>query len=128
MSFPFYHWFTTLLLGPFLIALYEGIVSLSPDIVELYVIILLFSISLSLPVLLCYCFVFFLLNSYKVHVPIAKTILLAFVVIGIIITFQIIRGSFAFEFGVAYAIASIITGLILKLKKNSPLLNNATER
>ena len=118
-SFPFYHWFATLLLGPLLLALYEYSVSPPGDTVDMYVITLIFSILLSLPALGCYCVVFYLLNSYKIQIPIAKIILLIFVVIGIIITFQIIDGSLVFEFGVAYSIASIITGLILKLKKNS---------
>lgn len=99
ISFPFYHWFATLLLGPFLLALYEYSVSSFGDIVEMYMITLLFSILLSLPALLCYCVVFYLLNSYKVQIPIAKIILLTFVVIGIVLTFRIINGSLAFELG-----------------------------
>jgi len=96
---------------------FRGKSSSSSRTVGVYPIILLFSIAFSLPTFLIYLTCFYFLSKRHLDFSVAKLILIAVAVLGIIITQTIIKGSMSQDIIAAYSITAIIVGLILKLKE-----------
>ena len=51
----------------------------------------------------------------EINTNYSKLILIAFAIVGIVITFWLIGGTFSFKGALSYSLSSIVTGLIFKL-------------
>ncbi len=115
------HWGLTLLLAPFTAQAIQYILRRNPHqvvgLLEIYPITLLFSIAFSLPTLLVYMTCFHFLSKEETNFAISKVILIAVSVLGIYITQTIINGAMSQDIIIAYAVTSIIVGLILRIRK-----------
>jgi len=114
------HWGLTLLLAPFTAQAIQYILRANPHqvvgLLEIYPITLLFSIAFSLPTLLVDMTCFHFLSKKETNFAISKVILIAVSVLGIYITQTIINGAMSQDIIIAYAVTSIIVGLILRIR------------
>lgn len=117
------HWSLTLLLAPFTSQAIDLIYGKNPHqlvgLLEVYPISLLLSIAFSIPTLLVYIACFYFLTRQHMNFAVSKFILIAITVSGIYITQTIIDGSMSLDIIIAYAVTSIIVGLVLRLKVNN---------
>jgi hypothetical protein len=124
-SYILKHWGATLGTAPFLPALYEAFFSSGKDWLEIlgsYPLFLLFGFLFSLPSLFGYVLLFQLLLKPALPLLVKKLLLIGFAVLGISITFWLIKGSMAPTLGISYSLAAIITGLLFRLKKHNEAL------
>jgi hypothetical protein len=122
-SYIFKHWCFTLLTGPLALAAWQLLSNpqkLDADrVFGFYIIIFVYSIFFSIPALVVYALMFILLKHYRVKPVIAKTVLIVLTVFGIVITFSSLGGSSLLELTGAYSFATIVTGILLKIKKRA---------
>jgi hypothetical protein len=85
-------------------------------LLEVYPIAIIFSLLFSIPTYILYAFLYYYLARTSINLNFAKVILISFVVIGVISTTLIIKGSIMKDIAISYSIASIITGIFLTLK------------
>jgi hypothetical protein len=127
-NYLFKHWLSTLVLAPFLASVYELIFKpISGQIVgllEVYPIVLLFSILFSLPTLLVYFFVFRVLIKQGINPLLTKFILIALTITGIATTVLLIGGSLSATLIFAYSLTTIITGCIIRIKNKADKENS----
>ena len=117
-TFPFKHWLTSLAIAPFLLAgfLYDFFDQSSAiDVLETYVLFLVFSAFLSLPVFICNFFVFYILKKKNTKPLRIKFTLLIMTIIGIVITLNLIGGELTNAFTIGYSIATIVSILPFKI-------------
>ena len=119
-SYPYKHWLTTLVIAPFIPAIFSLFFKMDDGLVfsllEVYPISFLFSLFFSLPTVAVYYLVFYLLSKRIINLTFVKILLIGIAVIGITITQLIIKGSLSFTIIYAYSIAAIISGLFWKLR------------
>jgi hypothetical protein len=119
-TFVIGHWGLTLLLAPFASHGIQYIWGKNPHqvvgLLEVYPITLFFSIAFSLPTLLVYLTCFYFLSKQDINFALSKVVLIAVSVLGIYITQTIIKGTMSQDIIIAYAVTSIIVGLILTLR------------
>jgi hypothetical protein len=120
--YPLKHWLSTLLLAPFIptvisifYKLEDGLVV---DLIEVYPITFVFSLFFSLPTMGIYCATFYYLSRSNIKIILAKTILILISVLGITITQLLIKGSMSFTIIYSFSIATIICGLLWRLRTN----------
>lgn len=120
-SYLFKHWFATLLLAPIvaqIIVLFAGGGSHSLfGFFETYFLFVFFGLFFSTPTYFLYAYLFSFLKKKNTCLPLAKMILIAFAVSGIIITFWSIGGSWSHNEMLSYGASSIISGLYFKLNR-----------
>lgn len=120
-SFPFKHWFYTLLLGPLTSLLFDTVFgSIEKAVVglfEAYPATFIFSILFSIPTLIVYVGVFFLLAKRNTNIRAAKAILIAVSVLGIYITCTIVKGALMNHIIQVYSLTSIVVGVSFRLKR-----------
>jgi hypothetical protein len=126
VSFPFYHWFFTLLISPVFSFAFDKLFGKSPHqvigLLEAYPVTLLFSCFFSFPTLIVYLFVFYFLAKNDVRAPLAKTILMLVTLFGVIITMLISfdkEGSILWNYLASYALGCIVVGVILPFPNRS---------
>jgi hypothetical protein len=116
------HWILTLFLAPFTSQTIEYIWGENPHqvvgLLEVYPIVLLFSIVFSLPTFFVYMICFNLLTKQNINFAISKVVLITVSVLGIYITQSIIKGSMSQDIIIAYSVTTIFVGLILRLRKS----------
>ncbi len=124
-NYPYLHWLITLIVAPFMPALYglifnpfEGQILESH---EIYVVIFIVSIFLSFPTFTIYYLVFLYLSKKKTNLVLKKLLLISCTVAGIIITLLIIGGSLIPTFILSYSVAAIITGMVLRIKNKEDM-------
>lgn len=122
-SYLLVHWIFTLVLAPFVSQMLQYFLLPNPHqivgLVEVYPITLLFSIFFSIPTLIVYLGVFYLLVKKRVSILFAKCLLMSLAALGIIITMIIIGGSMSQQMAFDYAITSLIIGLVTPLRINT---------
>jgi len=128
-TFMIGHWALTLLIAPLTLQIIEYFFGPNPHqvvgLLEVYPITLLFSIAFSLPTFLIYLTCFYFLSKQDVNFIVAKLILIAISVLGIVVTQTIIKGSMSREIIIAYSVTSFVVGLILRLKEaKTKILDN----
>ena len=118
------HWGLTLLLAPLTSQAIHYIWGTNPHqvvgLLEVYPIILLFSIAFSLPTFLVYLTCFYFLSRQDINFVISKFILIVVSVLVIYITQTIIKGTMSQDIIIAYSVTAIIVGLILRIRKSKP--------
>lgn len=118
-NYLFKHWFSTLLIAPFISQIIMYITILNSNkivgLLEVYPIALIFSLAFSIPTYILYSFLYRILGQINTKEKYAKIILIAFAVCGIFITAMIIKGSMMKDVIWSYSISSIISGFIFKL-------------
>lgn len=124
-SFPFKHWFYTLLLGPLTSLLFDTVFgSIEESVIglfEAYPFTVIFSILFSIPTLIVYLGVFYLLSKWKASIWVAKIILIAVAVLGIFITFTIENGPLSDHIIQVYSLTSVVVGISFRLKRKEKL-------
>lgn len=120
-AYLFGHWGLTLLLAPFTSQALQYAFLPNPHqiagLLEVYPIVLVFSIAFSLPTFLVYIGCFYLLAKNEVNPIMSKFVLITVSVVGIYITQTIIKGSMSQDIIIAYSTTAIVIGLILRLKE-----------
>jgi len=120
-KFPIKNWLTTLALAPVLGGLidyfYKPVIPTFIGWLEFYPNLIFFSLIISLPTLILYYIVFFILNWKNVSNTVLKLILIAVTAIGTTITFYLIGGLLAKKMAIAYIIVTAISCLLLKLDR-----------
>jgi hypothetical protein len=117
-SYLFKHWLGTLLFGPIIAQIIEIFLNQNNkilDFFEYYILFLLFGFLFSLPTYILYGILYWILANKKIDYNHSKFILIIFANAGIIITFFLINGFSTYQGILSYCLASIITGLFLKL-------------
>ncbi|KIO54094.1 hypothetical protein IW18_03610 [Flavobacterium hibernum] len=112
------HWAFTLLLGPFIFAIINGLnTNWSSknlfDFFQIYPLMIFMGLLFSLPTYICISILFTVFKNKKIQPCCAKTILMIIVVIGIFITTGLINGTVWFVLAISYSISSITAGIFL---------------
>lgn len=119
-SYLFAHWGLTLLAAPVAAQILQYILLPNPHrisgLLEVYPIVLVFSIAFSLPTLLVYAIAFYSFSRYKVNILVSKLALVSISVLGIYVTMTIIGGSMSQETARAYSLTALMIGLLLRLR------------
>lgn len=120
-SYLLVHWIFTLVLAPFVSHVLQYFLLPNPhqigSLLEVYPITLPFSIVFSIPTLIVYLGVFYLLVKKPVSIFFAKCILMSTAALGIIITMTIIGGTMmSQQMAIDYSITSLIVGLLAPLQ------------
>lgn len=121
-SYLFKHWFSTLLIAPFLSDLFFYINPVDNKIGGLingYFIVFIMSFILSLPTYIIYAAVFYHLKKKQFSVISSKKILIAISVVGIFTTFMLSFPGGYLHTALAYMFASLVTGILLKLERTN---------
>ena len=120
-KFPIKNWLTTLVAAPVLGGLidyfYKPVVPTFVGWLELYPNLVFFSLIISLPTLILYYIVFFILNWKNVSNTGLKLILIVVTAIGTIITFNIIGGLLAKKMAIAYIIVAAVSCFLFRLDR-----------
>lgn len=127
--YPIKHWLLTLVIGPVVVALYEVLFSYSNSILsflESYPLFIIFGIFFSLPVLIVYYFLFYLLISKPLSTLTIKSILNLVTIIGIVVTFILLGGSVAPDYSISYSIAVVICSWLAKIKNTESISTDTT--
>lgn len=122
-TYLLWHWFLTLIIAPFTSQLIEYIFGRDPHkvvgLLEVFPLVFLVSVLLSLPTFLIYCACFYFLSKGDVRPLKSKIILIAVSVAGICTTQSLIKGSMSQDIIIAYSVTAIIVGIVLRLKKSN---------
>lgn len=117
-SYFFKHWIGTLIFAPFIFDRYclfnENKKNIS-GLVEVYPITLVFGLLFSTPTYILYGIIYYYLAIKKVTILYSKITLIAFTTLSILITFNVVFNAREPLGAYAYAITSIILGILLKL-------------
>jgi hypothetical protein len=120
-KFPIKHWLITLVLAPVLGGLidrfYKPVIPNFVGWLEFYPNLVFFSLIISLPTLILYYIVFFILNWKNISNAGLKIILIVITAIGTMLTFYFIGGLLAKKMAVAYIIVAAVSCLLLKLDR-----------
>src|SRR5690606_33258681 len=120
-SYLFKHWFTTLLIAPFLSDLFLYINPANSNIggfVSGYFVVVYMSFIFSLPTYIIYNLVFNYLKKKQFSVIFSRNILIAIAVVGIFITYALgFPFKYYFPVSLAYMLTSLFTGIFFKLEK-----------
>ena len=122
--YPFEHWVVTILIGPLLLVPYELIRSSYQDAIgalEMFLLYLVFGLVYSLPDLIAYYFAYKTIIKRLNSERLIKTILNCIAIIGVVLTFLLIRGSLAVTLAIAYSIAVVISSLFPKLRNDTEM-------
>lgn len=118
-SYPFKHWVATILfLGPAFISLYYFIIRgfiLLTDIKAF----ILYGAFFSLPLFTCYLALYYFFIQKFSSSLVAKIFMNAFVILGVIFTFQFVFRSIQYDFIFLYAVSVIITSCFFRIAKTS---------
>jgi len=120
-SFTFKHWGGTLLLGTTILTLVSGFKFLSPseiwNTLAWFIIYLIFSVLYSIPTLVVYLLVVYLLIGRNIDSKWIKFILIFVTIAGITLTTLLIDSDSLENLTIYYSLSSIITGTLLKFEK-----------
>jgi hypothetical protein len=114
------HWVLTLIIAPFFLPLLDFFSGSTQGIViglrDTYAVMLVMSAICSVPTLGAYYFIFKALDKSQVKPVVAKFILISFTIAGLTVTLLLIGGSASKEVILAYSLASVATGFLLRIK------------
>jgi len=117
-SYVFKHWGTTILITPIILSAYGGFEN--QEVFKdmwLFPWILIGGIVLSLPTLIGYIFVFYLLNRYEISVKRVKAILISLTIMGIFTTCYILSKTWSLGIVLSYGVIAVVSGMLFRLKK-----------
>lgn len=119
-SFPVVHWLLTLFSAPFIGKL-VAIVFDSPSAafigtLEVYHVTVIGSFILSLPTFLIYLLVVYMIRKSEVADIAKKTILISFVIFGILVTLGLVGGRLKYPLMLIYSSTTVIIGFLLNLR------------
>lgn len=130
--YPLKHWGLTLLIAPIplilngllsssfnwnILDMLKGIIEGVINGLSSYIFIVFASIFFSLPTLLVCLLLFYLLKRINANFILTKVVLITIAILGIIITFQLIKGSAIETLTYIYGAVSLLVGSILNIKK-----------
>lgn len=120
LSYPIKHWFTTLLISPLFLIIYDFVADTKFTFNEasIYFLLLTMGILLSLPSLFIYFFIHQrLINSRLSNIQI-RTILLAIAISMVIVTFLLIKGSAMIPMMTSYMLGALTSGWVYPVTDN----------
>ncbi|MDF2193475.1 hypothetical protein [Paraflavitalea sp. CAU 1676] len=122
-SYPLKQWLLTLLAGPlvhyFVTVLFATRNQNRIEFHEIYLIVLIVSLVLSLPAFLIYCLIYQALEKGAVPAVVSKTLLTCFSIISIAATLGLTMGEAFSTLTLAYSIVAVITGVVFDIKSNT---------
>ncbi len=120
-SFTFKHWGSTLLLGTTILTLVSGFKLLSPseiaNALAWFTIYLIFSTIYSIPTLIAYLLVVYLLVGKNIDSRRIKFILIFVAIAGITLTTLLIDSDALENLTIYYSLSSVAMGILLKFQK-----------
>lgn len=120
-SYVFKHWGSTLLLGTTILTLVSGFKFLSPseigNALAWFTIYLIFSIIYSIPTLIVYLLVVYLLVGKNIDSRWIKFILIFVTIVGITLTSSLIDSDLLMNLSIYYSLSSVVMGIFLKFEK-----------
>lgn len=125
MNYPFKHFLTTLLIGPFMPIFFDAksyvegapsLIKFFESVLETYPLFLTFGLAFALPTFILYYFFYKLLIGTSIPDIGIKLLLNTEAIIGLIITFKLIDGSYAPTGTLSYAIAVVLSSFFFKLR------------
>ena len=120
-KFPIKNWLITLVVAPVFGAVIDKLSNpVIPTFIgwlEFYPNLVFFSLFISLPTLILYFIVFFILNWKSISNIGLKITLIVITIIGTSLTFYFVGGLLAKKMAIAYIIVSAISCLLLKLDR-----------
>src|SRR5882672_110448 len=110
LAYPLKHWLTSLTIGPLLAIVYDAISTsqLMTDALGIYFLYVTFGLFFSLPVFLLYLLTFNKIVKTKKSSLTVKVILNIVAVVGVIVTFSLIKGTSTFMASIFYSVALIV--------------------
>lgn len=114
------HWIFTLICGPIIFAIINGLnANWSSrnffDFLQLYPLMMLMGLLFSMPTYILYSIMFVVFKNKEIQIIYAKIILIIIVIIGVFITTALINGTVWFDLALSYSISSIFVGLYFML-------------
>lgn len=117
-SYVFKHWGTTILITPIILSTYMGFENQEVfNDMWLFPWILIGGIVLSLPTLIVYILLFYLLNRYEISVKRVKAILISLTIMGIFTTCYILSKTWSLGIVLSYGVIAVVSGMLFRLKK-----------
>lgn len=119
-SYPVKQWLCTLFFGPLLAALYKSLFysySSGFEYIDLFIILVVFGMGYSLPVLTIYYLCFFMLAGKIKNTTWLKVILNSIACTGVIVMYKLLGDVFFGELAIVYMILIICTSFLLKIRK-----------
>lgn len=120
-SFTFKHWGSTLLLGTTILILASGFgfssISEISDSLTWFIIYLIFSAIYSIPTLIAYLLMVYLLIGTNIGSKWTKFILIFVTITGITLTTSLIDSDLLENLSIYYSLSSVVTGIFLKFEK-----------
>jgi len=118
-GYPFSVWMLTILFGDLFMILFflirDGAVL--SELIPGGLLILIFSIVLSIPALLVFIGLFYLLKKWIVNMMILKLVLSLYAILSVILMSQLVLGEVLVGFTTIYSMANIISTIVVKIKK-----------
>ena len=118
LRYPIKHWLTSLIIGPTIMIIYDTIENskLMIDAVGVYFLFVSFGILFSLPTFIVYALTYnAIIKTDKSNLTI-KAILIAFGILGVVVTFSLIKGTLIFKASIFYSIGLIIGSLFYNVR------------
>jgi Sec-independent protein secretion pathway component TatC len=118
LGYPIKHWLTSLVIGPTIMIIYDTIYNskLMNDAVGVYFLFVAFGLFFSLPTFILYALTYnSIIKTDKSNFTI-KTILIVLGILGIVVTFSLIKGTLTMKASIFYSIGLIIGSLFYKVR------------
>ncbi len=125
--YPFKHWILTLLIGPFIIAIFDFFSDGSSnmlDFFEAYPFFMIFGIMFSIPALILYVILFSIVPYKKISLPVLKWMFNLFIILCILLLNYFLGDLRISWYTFSYPIAVVISSLFLKMKANDEFPGN----
>lgn len=117
-SYVFKHWGTTILMTSIILSTYMGFENQEVfNDMWLFPWILIGGIVLSIPTLIVYILLFYLLNRYEISVKRVKAILISLTIMGIFTTCYILSKTWSLGIVLSYGVIAVVSGMLFRLKK-----------
>ncbi len=116
----FSFWIIALMIAPFIDVLYQLIIGHNDkfsDLVEMYFVIVSFSIVFSLPTLLISYLTHRALDQTEVILLVKKLIILSIAILGMVVTLELIKGSMIPRLKTSYFMSLITSFMILEVRQ-----------
>jgi len=118
LGYPLRHWLTSLAIGPFIAFIYETISYKVPnDALGTYFLFVTFGLVFSLPTFILYVLTFNKLLQTKMSGWTIKVVLDIVAVLGVIVTFSLIKGSMTLKASIFYSVAILISSTFFRVRQ-----------
>ncbi|MGC3945563.1 MAG: hypothetical protein QM762_13770 [Chryseolinea sp.] len=118
LGYPIKHWLTSLIIGPTIMIVYDTIDNskLMNDAIGVYVLFVSFGILFSIPTFIVYAWTYnAIIKTDKSNLAI-KAVLITLAILGVVVTFSLIKGTLIFKASIFYSVGLIIGSLFYNVR------------